>query len=200
MKREECSKCLRPIAACFCPHIAYTQNRTPILILQHPTEKKHPLNTIKIAQMSFSNITVLVGEDFSDSLELKKFMAEHSAHLIFPTQDSHSAVTPTQKQEIEAIILIDGTWKKAKKIYYQTICLHHLTAIHLDLKSPSIYKIRKEPKEFYLSSLETIVTLLERIEQKSFQDVLNPMRFQIEYQIQKMGSITYQENYLGRKS
>ena len=61
-----------------------------LVILQHPSESSHALNTVALMKKSFQQITVLVGEDFSDH-QLLNSMLENKNNkiaLLYPTQTS----------------------------------------------------------------------------------------------------------------
>jgi hypothetical protein len=66
----------------------------------------------------------------------------------------------------DQLILIDGTWSKATRVYYEHGWLHSLPQYKLPLgKRTSRYKnLRKEPKKEYLSTLESGAWALQLIE------------------------------------
>ena len=44
-KRARCERCLRPQSHCLCALIPQLDSRTRVLVLQHPGEVSHALNT-----------------------------------------------------------------------------------------------------------------------------------------------------------
>ena len=70
MPRPQCPRCTRPAERCLCALIPRLASRSRILILQHPSEVKHALNTARLAALGLCNAELLVGEVFEVSLVL----------------------------------------------------------------------------------------------------------------------------------
>lgn len=45
MPRPRCERCQRPLDHCLCPLIPALDSRTRVILLQHPSETAHALNT-----------------------------------------------------------------------------------------------------------------------------------------------------------
>jgi len=100
--------------------------------------------------------------------------------------------------EVRYMIVIDATWRKAKKIWELNADLHRLTALRLAGGKESNYRIRKEPEKGYLSTVEGIVEGLRMLEGKpeGYQSLLALFNEMIEYQIEKTGEAVWKENYV----
>jgi DTW domain-containing protein YfiP len=192
--RENCPRCLRTKAACYCEHIHEVNNHTQLVILQHPSEQKHPLNTGRIAHLSFKNSYLWKGENFSHHEELNRLIGQGDCFLLFPGEKA-STIGNDIKTQIKTLILLDGTWKKAKKIFYLSSNLQQLPRLQLKSGITSRYRIRKEPKSHYLSTLEAAAYALGQLEDTDFSPVFRPFDTMIDYQIKKMGKEVFQKNY-----
>jgi len=63
------------------------------------------------------------------------------------------------------LIVLDGTWSKAKRIYFENLWLHKLQHYNLPSSEPSMYgSVRREPKIGCLSTVESIVCALKMLE------------------------------------
>lgn len=63
------------------------------------------------------------------------------------------------------LIVLDGTWSKAKRIYFENLWLHKLQHYNLPPSEPSMYgSVRREPKVGCLSTVESIVYALKMLE------------------------------------
>ena len=51
MSRPQCPRCLRPTTHCLCALIPSLDSRTRVLLLQHPSEVSHALNTARLAAL-----------------------------------------------------------------------------------------------------------------------------------------------------
>ncbi|GMH24342.1 hypothetical protein Nepgr_026185 [Nepenthes gracilis] len=64
-KRSTCLTCSKPLSLCLCARIKAPvhENKVYITVLQHSLEKKHPLNSTRIATLGLKNITVVTVSD-----------------------------------------------------------------------------------------------------------------------------------------
>ncbi|MBY0415032.1 MAG: DTW domain-containing protein [Bdellovibrionales bacterium] len=98
------------------------------------------------------------------------------------------------------LIVIDGTWRKAKKIFLSSKNLQPLPALSLAPTEESDYRIRKAPSENALSTLEASVMALNILEPKlDTTSATLAFKKMIDHQIEKMGRVLYQTNYLNKK-
>ena len=69
MSRIQCPRCLRPQSHCLCPLVPSLDSRTRVILLQHPSETAHALNTARLAALGLNNAELRVGEVFDDLAE-----------------------------------------------------------------------------------------------------------------------------------
>ncbi|MFA6235833.1 MAG: tRNA-uridine aminocarboxypropyltransferase [Bacteriovorax sp.] len=199
-KRAVCPDCGFIISRCLCSTLRSIDNKTHLIILQHPSETTHALNTVALMKKSFLNITLITGEDFSDNQTLNNLISTHkkSLALLYPTEKSEP-MEDRHAGQITHLILIDGTWKKAHKMYSLSKNLHCLTGLKLEISQPTQYKIRSSQLAHSLSTLEASICALaileKNLDSKALMDSFNKM---IEFQIEKMGPEVFEKNY-GRK-
>ena len=62
MSRAQCPRCMRPQSHCLCELIPQLASRTRVLLLQHPSEVNHALNTARLAALGLTNAHLVVGE------------------------------------------------------------------------------------------------------------------------------------------
>ena len=62
MSRARCERCARPLNHCLCHLIPQLPSRTRVLILQHPDEVGHALNTARLAALGLENAELRVGD------------------------------------------------------------------------------------------------------------------------------------------
>lgn len=205
-KRARCQQCLRPPVACLCETIKLLDNRVNIVILQHPSEVKHAKGTAKIVELSLKNCDIIIGEDFSAVPQFQTLLKNSQRLMLLYPNDQ--AITPTQlKQQLASratnsgeeglgresldgltIIVLDGSWKKAYKIYCLNPPLQSLPCIGIEAKEQSNYRIRKSSRSDSLSTLEACYQLLTELEgeELSFESLLDSFNFMVEYQLKSM--------------
>ena len=117
-KRAVCPQCEYILARCLCSTLKPIENTTKIIILQHPSETGHALNTVSLMKKSFLNLDLFIGEDFSEDQKLNSLINNYKETicLIFPAGNNIVLNSKTE-QKITHLIFIDGTWKKARKIF-----------------------------------------------------------------------------------
>jgi DTW domain-containing protein len=201
MSRAQCARCLRPETHCLCALIPQLDSRTRVLILQHPSEVNHALNTARLAALGLNNAELIVGEVFDDLPALLN-PPGYQARLLFPADDAQ----PLEAYRSEGgeagspsmlLVVPDGTWRKARKLLHLNPLLAALPRVTLAQAVPSRYRLRKAPGPGALSTVEAIVQALQTLEApKTFEALLRPFEALIDGQIAAMGEDTYQRNHL----
>ncbi|KAI0527349.1 hypothetical protein KFK09_002949 [Dendrobium nobile] len=100
-------------------------------------------------------------EELKDSEEFNLVIPSGSA-LLFP---SSNAIEPAEvDHEVKHLIVLDGTWAKARRMYYENPWLKLLPHLKLDQRKESLYSdVRHQPKAGYLSTVESIVCALKAL-------------------------------------
>lgn len=193
MARKQCERCLRPVKQCLCASIEAVAAQTQVIILQHPSEQKHALNTARLVKLALADCQLHVGEDFS---ALQPILTRQGSYLLFPNANAMLA-NQVPEATVKQLIVLDGTWRKAKKILYLNPWLLTLPCLTLDSQLSSRYRLRKAPMAESLSTIEAVTYCLAALEPNhDFQPLLKPFDALIEGQIQAMGQTLYKQNYL----
>ncbi|MNI03600.1 DTW domain protein [compost metagenome] len=195
MSRIQCPRCLRPQSHCLCPLIPNLDSRTRVLLLQHPSEVNHALNTARLAALGLSNAELIVGEVFED-LPVLLNRPGYTARLLFPGEEAQPMKAYGCSDESMLLVVPDGTWRKARKMLHLNPLLAALPRVTLAEGGVSRYRLRKAPGPGALSTVEAIVQALETLEAPtSFASLLKPFEALIEGQIAAMGEEVYQRNH-----
>lgn len=201
MPRVLCEKCQRPQSVCLCPHFVHLNAPCRLLILQHPSEQKQALATVPILQQCIEPCEVWVGEDFSQHAGLPELLQEGAGiRVVFPANEAakwrFGENHGVQANSVSTLIVLDGTWKKAKKIWYLNPWLHALPTVSLTDFPKTQYRIRQSTIEASLSTLEAVMHSFNWLTNSQlYDDLSNPFMAMIEMQIQKMGEETFLAHY-----
>lgn len=198
MSRIHCERCLRPQSHCLCALIPNLASRTRVVLLQHPSEVKHALNTARLAALGLRNAELRVGEVFED---LPALLATPGYRVVVLFPGDGAQVLEGYAQVPEALpwllVVPDGTWRKARKLLHLNPLLAALPRVTLGAVQPSRYRVRKAPEEGALSTVEAVVQALNVLEAPVvFDALLRPFDALIEGQIAAMGQQTYVRNHL----
>ncbi|WP_366301367.1 DTW domain-containing protein [Pseudomonas atacamensis] len=195
MSRPQCPRCLRPQTHCLCPLIPHIDSRTRVLVLQHPSEVSHALNTARLAALGLSNAELIVGEVFEDLPKLLN-RPGYQARLLFPAEDAQPLQAYAPNDQPMLLVVPDGTWRKARKMLHLNPLLAALPRVTLAEGGVSRYRLRKAPGPGALSTIEAIVQALETLEAPTtFAPLLKPFEALIEGQIAAMGEEVFQRNH-----
>lgn len=163
--REYCVSCKYPISVCICGALKPCSFATKVIILQHPSELQHAKNTARLVSLVSQDTEIVVGETEEDFESIRRRLeASSAAAVVFPAPESQSLVEFTAQEKLETIILIDGTWRKAKRIWHSNPWLRSMPVCRLEIESPSLYRIRKGREVGGFSTLEATALAIEAIE------------------------------------
>lgn len=198
-----CSQCGKSRKACICPWIVPLESGVELIILQHRSEAHRPLGTARILKLSLENCTCLIGENFSEDETLNSLLADNNYQhwILYPSEHSvclsELAEDKSAHQTKIRLILLDGTWKKAYKMWQLSSNLHSLPTVKLPENLQGSYTIRKAPTENSLSTVEAGFHALSILEPKNdFTPLLNAFDKMIEFQIAQMPPGVFEKNYL----
>ncbi len=170
-------------------------------MLQHPDEANNPKASAIIAELGLEHYQCWVGEDFSQHEGLQRLIAGSTERiaLLYPVEGAIelNKARVVHQSEVECLVVIDATWRKARKIWALNTELHLLKTYRLVTGKGSSYRIRKIPEEGYLSTVESVVEGLRMLEggAERYQALLDLFREMIDFQIEKMGEQIWKENY-----
>jgi DTW domain-containing protein len=139
-----------------------------VLILQHPQEQDAVLGSAQILAASLPKAKIVVGLSWPN---FAKALGEEGVDprrwaVLFPDRDAEGEQVTgragvTSPSALEGIVVLDGTWSKAKTLWWRNPWLTKLNRLTLKPKQPSIYgHLRAEPRRELVSTLESVTAAL----------------------------------------
>lgn len=122
------------------------------------------LGSAQILQASLPRAQIVIGlswRNLAHALGEEQVDAARWA-VLFPDRESAGDQvtrrgTVLEPASLEGIIALDGTWSKAKTLWWRNPWLNKLNRITLKPKQPSIYgRLRAEPRREFVSTLESV--------------------------------------------
>ena len=143
-----------------------------VLILQHPMETHNPKGTARLLHLSLPGSQWLTGEVFDDEVLRAALRAPTAAGahvqpvLLYPADLGIAADFPgvTSGSVCMRLVVIDGTWRKSRKMLHLNPQLQALPRCALANVAPSRYVIRKAHAPNQLSTLEATCAALAQLE------------------------------------
>jgi len=157
-----CFQCFRPQAQCYCDLIPRIQNETEIVLVQHVSERDHPFNTARMVRASLDRTKLVCGN--SERLVNLDLGLVGSAGLLYPSKTAKTLANVPKNERPTQLVVIDGTWPQAKALVRDLPQLRDLPHYQLLPTEPGNYRIRLEPNEVSLSTLEAVVEALRELE------------------------------------
>jgi DTW domain-containing protein YfiP len=164
-----CDTCHRPKVACVCDRIVSYETARRVLILQHPQEKDAVLGSAQILTASLPKAKLVVGlswPNLAGALDEPDIDPRRWA-VLFPDRDAAGVGvlarngTRVEPATLEGVIVLDGTWSKAKTLWWRNPWLNKLNRMTLKPEKPSIYgRLRAEPRRDFVSTLESVAAAL----------------------------------------
>ncbi|MCQ2914701.1 MAG: DTW domain-containing protein [Alphaproteobacteria bacterium] len=186
-----CEKCDKPIDICVCSNEEKAKNKVFVLILQHPQEQDKLLGTAKILtdRLENSQLVVALSRPGLKSILKKDVDPKKWGVLYLGAQkekpiasglyalDKNGMICPNKDEilkSLEGIILLDGSWDQAKKLWWRNPWLLKVRRLVLVPEKKSMYgKLRKEPRHESVSTLEATAMCLTALgEDKSIEEML----------------------------
>lgn len=160
--REECYRCFRAASVCICDEVPTIDNRTKVVVLQHHRELLHPIGTARIARLGFEKQEVRVARRHQ-KLAITPYRKSKTA-LLYPHPQARNLDQLAPNEYPEHLIVLDGTWAQASSMYRANHWLHELPHLLIRPSQESNYRIRRQPKEGCLSTIEALVQALRILE------------------------------------
>jgi DTW domain-containing protein YfiP len=164
-KKDACPECYRPKDHCFCHTHSSVHNEMRVLILQHPQEQYKLLNSARLAHAVLQNSTLKVGlswRNFSHALGEDANSREWGVLYLkaggealgkpvemFDSKKRLVGILP----KLKGLVVIDGSWKQAKALWWRNPWLLRLNRISLNMQQQSL---RSQIKSEGLSTIEAI--------------------------------------------
>ena len=180
---------MRPKAVCYCAHITELDTKTRVVLLQHPRERDVGIGTARIAHLSLKNSALRVGVDFADDAIVRDAIASN-AYLLFPGENAID-IDEAKLDGPITLVVVDGTWWQARSLWKRNPVLASLPQIRFTPKQLSNYRIRKEPADHCVATIEALAHVLGKLEgdAEKFEALLAPFRTMVDTQLEYAKSV-----------
>ncbi|WP_218933334.1 tRNA-uridine aminocarboxypropyltransferase [Rubripirellula lacrimiformis] len=158
--QPRCLRCFRPQKLCYCSLIPSVANRTDVLILQHRREREHPFNTARMVDMALDRCRLIVENNDVLARRMNEVTLADDAAVLYPGDDVPLLTDLPVDQRPSQLIVLDGTWHHTKTLMRDIPRLATLPRFKLAPPEPGRYRIRREPDDQALSTLEAVIAAL----------------------------------------
>ncbi len=161
----------------------------------HPKEFRKTKNgTGHMTNNSLENCELHVGIDFSNHKRVNELLNDknYEAYVLYPDTNSIKLNTQKLPSEKKALIfIIDSTWPCSKKMLRLSKNLQNLKKVSFEHDKSSQFKIKTQPNQYCLSTIESTLCVLEQLNNQNIEDIskssleqfLKPFEEMVEYQV-----------------
>jgi DTW domain-containing protein YfiP len=161
-------------------------NRVFVLILQHPRERRNTLATAELVPallrrarlavgLSWAHLSAALGQRAQAGEWAVLYLGSAHPQAFGPAceivaLDRHGAPEAAARAPLaglKGIVLLDGTWKEAKTLWWRNPWLGKLRRLVLNPRAAAHYgRVRREPRREALSTLEAAALALRHLENR----------------------------------
>lgn len=177
-----CQGCQLPELNCLCPYKAESHSRSQVWLLTHPYEHFKPTNTGRLIRDVLPGTRVFTWYRTAPDPELLALLADpgYAPFIIFPDDQpdyAHRVVSMNavpgrrrgdaeecagSEQKIPAFIILDGTWRQARRMFRRSAYLADLPVLPLATDRLTRYRLRKPASSAHLCTAEVAVEVLRQ--------------------------------------
>lgn len=181
-----CPVCDRPQRACYCRFVQPVATRTRVLILQHPRESRVAINTARIARLCLPSAEIHVGIAWDSGSEVAKTLEDPSRKpiLLYPGPGARDIRELATDRPV-TLVVVDGTWSQSRAVMRNSPLLAGLPRFAFVPDRGSEYRIRREPRPDYVSTIEALVHVLGVLEGRDElpDRLMRPFRAMVDFQL-----------------
>jgi len=164
---DSCNMCGLPIINCICAKAPKIKTHATIWILSTEKEFYRASNTarlLKIVNPNSTEIFLWERNKIPEKLVSNLNNEMYDIFLLFPIENCETRSRKVEYKstgKIPVFIILDGTWKEARKIIRKSAYLENLPIISLEPNFKSKYDLRRGGQDGNLCTIEAAIEVLK---------------------------------------
>ncbi|WP_271273492.1 tRNA-uridine aminocarboxypropyltransferase [Aliamphritea hakodatensis] len=165
---ERCESCFLRVDKCICELRSAISAQVEFCLLTHNDEVYKPSNTGRLIRDSIAGTRRFIWHRKEADPELLALIQnpQVNAYIVFPPGDDYAermAEFVPQPDKRSVFIVLDGTWRQARRMFRLSEYLQGLAVISLKNVPVSRYELRKAVHDNQLCTAEVAIALLGEI-------------------------------------
>lgn len=155
-----------------------------MLFVQHPRERTVAVGTARMAHLALQGSTLVEALHVDDHAALAPLFApDAQAAVLYP--DHATPLEEWLPRPPRTLVVVDGTWAQAKKVLKLNPRLGALPRLSFTPTTPGNYRIRREPSDQHLATIEAVAAVLGALEgePERYAALLRPFQWMVERQL-----------------
>ncbi|WP_110657612.1 tRNA-uridine aminocarboxypropyltransferase [Salinicola halimionae] len=181
---ERCDGCRLPVLNCLCPYRVTATSDAQVWLLTHSYEHNKPTNTGRLIADVLPQTQTFTWYRTAPEARLLELLADrrYVPFVVFPDDqpdyqhrvvDERAVIGAKQDGFIPVFILIDGTWRQARRIFRKSPYLDGLPVLPLHTDRLTRYRLRKPASAAHLCTAEVAAELLRKAGDVNAANVLD---------------------------
>ena len=149
------------------------------VILMHTKEaRKQRTGTARLAKLCLKNAELLIGTDFTRNERVNSLLQDpcYNPFVLYPGSKAVNFKTLgndilKSEEKTLLIFVIDGTWACAKRLLGKSQNIRALPRISFSRSYISQFAIKKQPREYCVSTIEAIRYLCEEAQEAGYENL-----------------------------
>lgn len=161
---------------CICDYDIEIKSQIEFWLLTHENELTRTNNTGRLIERAIDTTKVFVWSRTEEPKELIDLMEIYDVYLVFSDDREKEKARvveykPTDKKT--AFLILDGTWKEARKILRKSPYLQKLPIVTLHSEKSTSYDLRRNKDDGHLCTVEVAIELLNMVGEKNESELLD---------------------------
>ncbi|MDB5335743.1 MAG: domain containing protein [Planctomycetaceae bacterium] len=181
IREHRCPGCEIRKPLCFCALIPRIELQTRLIVLMHSSEEVLTSNSARLAVKALTNSELRIHGRKSERMSTAGLAGAVRPLLLYPSANAVE-LTPEFVARLAGpatLIVPDSSWRQAQRFVRREPALLGIPHVKLPEGAPSEYRLRHQPNDTSLCTLEAIARALGLLEsseaQASLETVLNVM-------------------------
>lgn len=149
---------------CLCALIPRIVTRTRLTLVIHRFEARKPTNSGRLAVDCLVNSEIRLRGNEDEPIEPFEWDESVQPLLLFPAMDAIPLTQFANCPKPISLVVPDGTWRQAFKARARVPGLMHIPCVVLPPGIPTRYRLRTQPNEHSLGTMEAIARALGILE------------------------------------
>jgi DTW domain-containing protein YfiP len=159
-----CADCRLHATLCICALVPRLRTRTRLVVLVHYREARKPSNTGQLAARCVERSSVEIFGKRGQVLAPPVIGDDEAPLLLFPDDDAVPIAQHAASDKPVALLVPDGNWRQASKVRRRVPGFAAIPCVTLPEAGPTEYRLRAEPRDGGLATLEAVARALGILE------------------------------------
>lgn len=186
IEQGTCKECELPVAECKCSETLNITTDIQIWLLTHENESTRPTNTGQLIKDALpDNTEIFYWSRVSPPEELLSLLKDEAYYpiLVFPVENDNSTRLTAESlndtllldmgHKKAAFLILDGTWKEARKILRKSDYLADLPFLPLENLEKTRYTLRRNKDIDHICTIEVAIELFKLSGEEELANGLN---------------------------